>query len=619
MKRHGLILSLLFLLLFTAANAQDNGYITHTVTRGQTLFSIAKQYGTTIEIIVRNNPGSAKSLAVGQELKIPRNRQSGSDKENNAVERNGKLYHTIKSKETLFSLGKKYGVTPDEICAANPGISISNFPIGREIVIPQKGKKTKETPSFRLNINPDEKKASIASTHKVKRRETIEKICRKYDITQEQFFSVNPELRGKEVKRKMIVNIPAKSVAPKVKKEQEATPKKEEFITETVKTEPTRFDDGETRVAVILPFLLDRFAPEEQGRMVEFYQGFLMAAERLKNEKHSFEINTFDSGFKEKSLDSLINSGALDNMDIIIGAYYPNHNKQLGCFAFEKKIPLVIPFSNRKDELYNNPMVFFVNTLQSSIMNDVTGNFVKRFPDANVIFVEDTIKSNKESFIKSMTAELSRNSIPHSTIKMENIVCEGERDEEEFMNSLRALATDSLRKNIIIPTSSSKETLNRILPSLVLAHALDTTLMKQFQLFGYPEWQVYASQTREQMYEVDTYFYATFYSHFSLSEAAKFQNDFIRWYNRDLQKIFPRYGMLGYDIGYHFILGTILYGDKLAENVNSLDYTPIQTGFKFERIGNQGGMMNKKLYFIHYNREYNIEKIDLDKCEESEY
>ena len=198
-------------------------------------------------------------------------------------------------------------------------------------------------------------------------------------------------------------------------------------------------------------------------------------------------------------------------------------------------------------------------------------------------------------------------------------MCEGEREEEEFMNSLRALATDSLRKNIIIPTSSSKETLNRILPSLVLAHALDTTLMKQFQLFGYPEWQVYASQTREQMYEVDTYFYATFYSHFSLSEAAKFQNDFIRWYNRDLQKIFPRYGMLGYDIGYHFILGTILYGDKLAENVNNLDYTPIQTGFKFERIGNKGGMMNKKLYFIHYNREYNIEKIDLDKCEESEY
>lgn len=619
MKRHGLILSLLFLLLFTAANAQDNGYITHTVTRGQTLFSIAKQYGTTIEIIVRNNPGSAKSLSVGQELKIPRNRQSGSDKENNAVERNGKLYHTIKSKETLFSLGKKYGVTPDEICAANPGISISNFPIGREIVIPQKGKKTKEDPSFRLNINPDKKKASIASTHKVKRRETIEKICKKYDITQEQFFSVNPELRGKEVKRKMIVNIPAKSVAPKAEKEQDAPHKKEEVITETVKTEPTRFDDGETRIAVVLPFLLDRFAPEEQGRMVEFYQGFLMAAERLKNEKHSFEINTFDSGFKEKSLDSLINSGALDNMDIIIGAYYPNHNKQLGRFAIEKKIPLVIPFSNRKDELYNNPMIFFVNTLQSSIMNDVTGNFVKRFPDANVIFVEDTIKGNKGSFIKSMTAELTRNNIPHSTVKMEDIVCEGEREEEEFMNSLRALATDSLRKNIIIPTSSSKETLNRILPSLVMANALDTTLMRQFQLFGYPEWQVYASQTREQMYEVDTYFYATFYSHFSLPEAAKFQNDFIRWYNRDLQKIFPRYGMLGYDIGYHFILGTILYGDKLAENVNNLDYTPIQTGFKFERIGEKGALMNKKLYFIHYNREYNIEKIDLDKCEESEY
>lgn len=619
MKRHGLILTLLFALLFsTAAKAQESEYIFHTVTRGQTLFSIAKQYDTTIEIIVRYNPGSAKSLATGQKLKIPRKKQSAGNNENNAIKRNGKLYHTIQSKETLFSLGKKYGVTPDEICAANPGLSINNFTIGKEIVIPQKENKTNDAPSFRLNINNEDKKPAIATTHKVKRRETIEKICIMYGITAEQFFAVNPQLKGKEVERKMIVNIPEKSSTPKVDPNKQTKPNTEDIVIAAKEESYDRHNDGETRVAVILPFMLDRFAPEEQGRMVEFYQGFLMAAEKLKSEKHSFEINTFDSGFKEKSLDSLINSGALDKMDIIIGAYYPNHNKQLGRFALEKKIPLVIPFSNKQDELYNNPMVFFVNTLQSSIMSDVTSNFVATFPNANVLFVEDTIKSNKGSFIKSMTAELTKNSIPYSTIGIEEIVCEGEREEEEFMNSLRALVTDSLRENIIIPTSSSKETLNRILPSLVMANALDTALMKKFHLFGYPEWQVYASQTREQMYEVDTYFYATFYTHFSLPEAAKFQNDFIRWYNRDLQKIFPRYGILGYDIGYNFILGTILYGEDITEKINELEWTPIQTGFKFEKIDNKGGMMNKKLYFIHYNREYNIEKIDLDKCVEVE-
>lgn len=618
MKVHKHIYALLLVLLFVfAAKAQEGEYITHTVTKGQTLFSISKMYDTTVEIIVRNNPGSARTISVGQKLKIPRNRLNSNSDENIAVRRNGKLYHTIRSKETLFSLGKKYGVTPEEICEANPGLSISNFPVGKEIIIPQKEVaqtvNEEKKPPFQLHINgSDEKKPEIRKTHKVKRRETIEKICKKYDITREEFLKANPQLEGKEVERKMIVNIPKKKKTKQEKQKHGIQVENDE----NRNTKDNGSNDNLTRIAVILPFLLDRYAPEEQGRMVEFYQGFLMAVERLKREKHSFEINTYDSGFSDNSLDSLIRSGALNDMNLIIGAYYPNHNKQLGRFASERRIPLVIPFSNKQDELYNNPMVFFINTLQSTIMQDVTGNFVTTFPNANVIFVEDSIKGNKGRFIRSMTAELDRHDIPHTTISMDEIVLEGEREEEDFIDSFRALAADSLRRNIIIPTSSSKETLNRILPSLVMANAMDTALMNRFNLFGYPEWQVYAQQTREQMYEVDTYFYATFYAHFSLPEAAKFQNDFIRWYNRDLQKIFPRYGMLGYDIGYHFLLAVSMYGKDMAERIGELDSAPIQTGFKFERMNGNGGMMNKKLYFIHYTRDYNIEKKDLDRCEE---
>lgn len=621
MKRYRHIFTLFVMLLIaTVANAQNEKYITHKVTQGQTLFSISKLYDTTVELIVRNNPGSAKKLSVGQTLKIPVNRITETN--DNRTVRDGKLYHTIRSKETLFSLGKKYGVTPDEICAANPGLSINNFPIGKEIIIPgQQVSDEKETKkaSFKFVPVPEEDDVKIEKTHKVKRRETIEKICKKYGISQEDFFKVNPELVGKKVKRKMIVNIPAKRSKAEI--EQQPT-----IVVDTPSVEPEekRFDrssDGKTRIAVILPFLLDRYAPEEQGRMVEFYQGLLMAAERLKREGHSFEINTFDSGFKDKSLDSLISSGALDEMDLIIGAYYPNHNKELGRFVKDKDIPLVIPFSNKKDELHKNPMAFFVNTLQASVLPDVARNFIATFPNANVIFVEDTVKSNKGEFIKCLTAELSRNSIPFSTVTVEQISIDSEEqernkgnDEEEIdiLAPLRSLAVEG-KDNIIIPLSSSKETLNSILPNLVMANVLDTALTAQFKLFGYPEWQVYAQQAREQLYEVDTYFYATFFTHFSIPEAAKFQNEFIRWYNRDLQKIFPRYGMLGYDIGYQFILSTINYGRELPDKINELPFTPLQSGFKFERIDNNGAMMNKKLFFIHYTRDYNIEKIDLDK------
>ena len=619
MKRYRHIIILTALLLFAAfANAQNGEFINHKVTQGQTLFSISKMYDTTVEAIVKNNPGSASKLSIGQVLRIPKQKADNGNNEQDVV-RNGKLYHTIRSKETLFSLGKRYGVTPDEICAANPGLSINNFPVGKEIVIPgqkSEAKSAQKEPPYKFVPVEKDKTPKIEKTHTVKRRETIEKICNNYGVSVEDFLKVNPELKGSEVKRKMVVNIPAKRSA----KEENKQPV---LIVGTPDPEPekeiyNRFADGTTRIAVVLPFLLDRYAPEEQGRMVEFYQGFLMAVERLKREGHSFEINTFDTGAKEKSLDSLISSGALDRMDLIIGAYYPNHNKELGRFVKDKDIPLIVPFSNKKDELYNNPMAFFVNTLQAAILPDVATNFVTTFPNANVIFVEDTVKSNKRDFIKTLTAQLDKNGIPHTTIQMEQIAFnekEIENDDEELVLPFASLAAEGM-ENIIIPTSSSKETLNRILPGLVMANLLDTALMNDFKLFGYPEWQVYAQQTREQLYEVDTYFYATFFSHFSLPEAARFQNDFIRWYNRDLQKIYPRYGMLGYDIGYQFLLATTLYGSELPQKINELQTSPLQSGFKFERMENNGGMMNKKLFFIHYTREYNIEKIDLDKCED---
>ena len=622
MKKFRHILILIALFIFTAvANAQNGEFINHKVTQGQTLFSISKMYDTTVEIIVRHNPGSAKKLSIGQTLRIPKQKASAKNTNSEDVIRNGKLYHTIRSKETLFSLGKKYGVTPDEICAANQGLSINNFPVGKEIVIPNQNVKAyekKEEASFRFVTAEKDKTPKIEKTHKVKRRETIEKICKKYEVSVEDFLKVNPELAGKEVKRKMIVNIPAKRSA------KDEVVEYKELIVNTPVVEPEeeevydRFGDGDTRIAVVLPFLLDRYSPEEQGRMVEFYQGFLMAVERLKREGHSMEINTFDTGFKDKSLNDLLSSGALDKMDLIIGAYYPNHNKELGKFAKEKEIPLVIPFSNKKDELFNNPMAFFVNTLQAAVLPDVARNFVTTFPNANVIFVEDTIKSNKRDFIKALTVELDRNSIPYTTVQMEQIAFNEkdiEEEEDGIVLPFTSLAVEG-RENVIIPMSSSKETLNRILPSMVMANMLDTALMNGFKLFGYPEWQVYAQQAREQLYEVDTYFYATFFTHFSLPEATRFQNEFIRWYNRDLQKIYPRYGMLGYDIGYQFLLATLLYGNEMPQKINELQFAPLQSGFKFERLEGRGAMMNKKLFFIHYTREYNIEKIDLDKCEE---
>ena len=597
-----------FFLTMTVAHAQENRFFTHTVSKGQTLYSISKMYNTTVEEIVKYNPESASKLSIGQKLNIPQKGSAPEHSSSNEKVNDESTYHTIKSGETLYRLGKMYGVTPQEICDANPGLSISNFRTGEVVLIPKS-----------KNVVTDNKRSMekeplvIVESHKTKKNESIEEICVKYGITREELLEANPPLKSAELKKGMKLDIPATRKAKEIKihtSDVELTDKelfiKIEEHKDSIKT-VNKSKSNMLRVAIILPFLLDNYSPNEQGRMIEYYQGFLMAVDKLKNQGYSFEINTYDSGHKNNSLKPLLSSGELDNMDMIIGALYSEHNKELASFAEKNEIPLIIPFTSKEDEIFRNPMVYIVNTIQSYIIPEVAVNFVERFPNANVVFVEDTIKSNKQEFISGLTYELDKNGIPHTTVPMISITGEG-----NSLPALKELMKEG-RENFIIPTSSSAKTMSSLIPTLVQSNIIDSIGVPEYKLFGYPEWQIHAKDMREQLYEIDTYFYATFYSHYSLPIVNQFQNEYIRLYNRNIQNIYPRYGMLGYDTGYFFLLAASKFGKELPERINELEFTPVQTGFKFERVNNWGGLINKKVHFIHYTRDYNIEKIDFDK------
>jgi hypothetical protein len=57
-----------------------------------------------------------------------------------------------------------------------------------------------------------------------------------------------------------------------------------------------------------------------------------------------------------------------------------------------------------------------------------------------------------------------------------------------------------------------------------------------------------------------------------------------------------------------FLQGFRKYGKDFIGTVGSLNYEPVQTPLKFERIGN-GGLRNRFLQFIHYLPEQRVEAI----------
>ena len=607
-------LTLLLLLFTITVSAQSSDYFIHTVSKGQTLYSISRMYQTTVKEIIDLNPECVNKLSIGQKIKIRQNQRQTQQSDSTT---SGERYHTIQPGETLYRLGQKYGITPQEICEANPGLSISNFRSGEVILIPsakeQAPAPTVEQPQATPATPSEPDTILIRTTHKVERGETVYKITKLYNITEDEFRAANPGIKKNKLKKNTIVNIPYSSRELALMRFKELEQKQKEETNAEVFRRLEQLKDSMAsqstfegiRVAIILPFVLDSYSPNEQSRMVEYYEGFLMAVEKLKRFGYSFEIHTFDSGKESNSLEPLIAGGELDNMDIIFGALYPKHNKQLAEFAREKEIPLVIPFTSKEDEIFRNPMVYVVNTIQSYFYSEVIDHFDVEFPNANVIFISDSI-NNKKEFVSALTESFKQRGTPYSTIPLSTIT-----NREVNDTILKKVMSDE-RQNIFIPTSSNEVTLSTLIPSLILLNN-DTIDLPDFKLFGYPEWQIYAGNMRNEIYEVDTYFYASFFSHYTLPEANAFQNEYIRWYNRAPQNIYPRYGMLGYDTGYVFLLAISKFGNNMPDNINKVSFTPVQTGFKFERVNNWGGMVNKKIYFIHYTPEYSIKKIDFDK------
>lgn len=577
-------------------NAQENQtYILHTIEKGQSLYSIASMYGVSQADIVKMNPGSDEKIYIGHTLRIPRN-TTGSQKE---------TFHTIEAGETLYRLTVKYNVSAKAICDANPGLSAENFRIGQVIRIP-----APDETSVVSDIDNSSKTADVASeipaavqsrcrdVHKVKRKETIYSISKEYGITEAELIEANPELKGKnKIKKGSFLCIPYPTTTANAGNAKPQTiPTNNELFSEN-KKEAERIST--IKAAVILPFLPDAASRSESARMVEYYEGFLMAVDSLKRSGTSIDLYTYNSGANVNSLNDILSKNEMKNMDIIFGPLQQQQIKPLADFAKRNDIRLVIPFTSKDNTVFRNPAIYQINTPQSYLYSEVYDHFVRQFPNANVIFIEANSKTkDKADFIKGLKDELRNRSIPMATL-----------DEDASVEALKS-ALKTGRENIFIPTSGSNLVLIKCLPQLTLLVRENPEF--SIHMFGYPEWQTYTKDHLESFFELDTYFYSSFYTNDLFPAAKNFTRNYRRWYGKDMDERYPKYGMLGFDTGYFFLKGLARYGSELENNLQRMDFAPIQTGFKFQRVNNWGGFVNKKVFFVRFTKNYELVKLDFD-------
>jgi membrane-bound lytic murein transglycosylase D len=167
-------------------NNSKSKTITHTVKQGETLFSLSKKYGLTVDQLRRlNNLSANESLKYNQVLKVsvqdsyeevtkiepPKQSSSApvstkSSPENNTIRKT----HQVSAGETLFSISKKYNTTVQNLQRIN-GLSDNSISLGQVLVISGQ------------NLTPSNNTPISSKMHKVVSGETLFSISKKYGVT----------------------------------------------------------------------------------------------------------------------------------------------------------------------------------------------------------------------------------------------------------------------------------------------------------------------------------------------------------------------------------------------------------------------------------------------------
>lgn len=112
--------------------------VIHTVTDGDLGGAIAIRYGISLAELKKLNPGvNIDRLSIGQELVVgPMERTTDNQKPaQQPTEKEGEVWHTVVSGETLSGITEKYGVYWEDILPLNPGMNPDKLRLGQRIRI----------------------------------------------------------------------------------------------------------------------------------------------------------------------------------------------------------------------------------------------------------------------------------------------------------------------------------------------------------------------------------------------------------------------------------------------------------------------------------------------------
>lgn len=607
------ILILSALAMFSGINAQKS----HTVTKGDTLYGIAKKYGMSLEQLTKLNPKIKDNKVNIGDVLIVNGKTSASSA--TSVETSSEIgYITLQPKQTIYGITKQYQISEAKLRALNPNLD-GNMKIGNKIALPLSNIQKYGDKNAVAEVTETPATTTVAAsqvvdenTYQIQPKDNYYQITKKFKITKEQLFALNPGLEQKGLQVGDVIRVKgdvAQTVSNTNSKPITTTQSSnDEYATYTVKEGDTIFgiinrygvslDDllalnpqlsnglktgmvlklrkldaayvkksGDAlNVVLMLPFGFDTNDTKFRSMSADFLAGAKLAIERNAASGLKLNVNVVDAK-NEANFKSSLTQISKDNTDLIIGPFLKSNVVEVIDYVGSKKIPIVAPFANSED-LYGYDNLIIVETADDVYVDRIVEEIEKAYSSQKIYILSDANKANANRIKEGVEKKL----------KGANVVIVGAASE---IKTEQNMMTGQVAPVMAI-LASKDDALGAAFTNRLLELSKEVSNLKSFSMYYHPSFE----KKQDDLFAANL----VYLMDRKINTSGSFEKEVLAAYNEKYCKSPSKYAIIGFDV-VNDILSRENKNGEVFKQIGKVQ-TQLATKFEYVRVKKNGAYVN---------------------------
>ncbi|RXE73664.1 LysM peptidoglycan-binding domain-containing protein [Muribaculaceae bacterium Isolate-013 (NCI)] len=578
----------------------------YDVRTGDSVYSVARDLGITVDQIIANNPSAADGLTPGMRLYFPESLAGGADATPAPGEPQHPLTHVVEKGESVYGISARYNIPVETIIKLNPQAD-SGVHAGQVLRLAEGAPQHEALAAAKPDVAAP--KSGLApragyEIYKIAAGETLFAIADSRGTTLDAIQVANPDFDITSYSEGDEIYVPLTGVrndtAHNASPQTVAADMPEDS---TANTAPAGYSSlHEMSVAVVLPFMAEDEHPGRAARLnQEFLRGFLMGVrEHSDRNGAKIYVRAFDTKGNMDTLRMLMERPEVSGADIIV---VPDADGQMAFIEDSDTRSVLLNYFSIKDETYRNHS----NVVQANIPHDkmydrAINGFMQTFRGEDGLFLPVFLSradgpTDKAEFTRLLKERLDAEGVPYATV--------------EYSGSLEvenlAGYTPDVQPAVYIPESGTRHEFLRYAPVLEkIKEELATP--ENMALWGYPEFVTFKGENRAALHSLNTTIYSRYYTNDNDYTLRSLRSRYKDLYGQEMTDAFPLQGVQGYDAAAYIVaaLRGMAQGDSLPK-----DFEGAQGTLRLERaegLPHSAGLVNNSLFLIHYREGNGVEK-----------